>query len=113
MPTNNDRHSFNGVDDRIYTLAVNPASIERVEKRLDFDLLSIASSPIATELAKHPNFIASILYLLASPEESPAEFGKNISDAEAFPAAVDAMLAAIVDYLPRRHRNALKPAIAG
>lgn len=100
--------AFRGLDGKVYEIDVHPISLLRVQDRLEIDLLELVLGPLATALADSPEHLASACHLLACPDENPEEFSANISGADVFPAMAEALISAVINYLPKNHGRYFK-----
>ncbi|MCA8997471.1 MAG: hypothetical protein KDA80_10800 [Planctomycetaceae bacterium] len=103
MPESN--HTFQGIDGTTYTVSVNPVSLLNVENLCGVKLLDITTSDLASRLADDPVLMATVAYVLCCMDKNPGEFGANVSDPDVFTAMTEAVLRAVVDYLPENQRK--------
>lgn len=106
--------TFTGVDVRtVYAIDINPISLLRVQSAMNINVLDLVLGPLAAELADKPNHLASIVHLLACPDEDPKTFAANISESKVFQTMIDVLLNAVVGYLPSKHGKHFQLALAG
>jgi hypothetical protein len=106
-------HQFKDSGDRTWSLSLNLGEAKRLKDALAVDLLDPAS---LQKLCDDPYTVANVLYALCEGQAKAAgitdeQFGALLAG-DTIDAATDALLAEIVDFFPRRQREALKSLLA-
>jgi hypothetical protein len=104
---------FNDSEGREWSIAVNIGSAKRLKDQLQIDLLDPAS---LQRLSDSPYDVANALFVLCEAQAkatttSEEQFGAALSG-DAIEEATDALMLEIVDFFPKRQRDALKTLLA-
>ena len=107
-------HKFKDCEGREWSLQVNVAAARELRDRLDIDLLDGGQS--LQKLADDPYTAANVLYVLCerqakAREISDEQFGEALAG-DSFEDATTALLEEVIDFFPRRQREAMKKILA-
>jgi len=99
------------------TVSLNPLTLEKVQAATGVNLLDLASAQygpeIAEQLQANPAALAHIISVTAFPADMPeSEMAAALASNVVFPSACNALLAALIAYLPNRTRRILKRVMA-
>lgn len=101
---------------RIWTVAINTATIKRVKQSLEINLLEAVSGKLLDRISADPALFADILYVLVKPQADAlgvvdTDFGEALAGDEIETASL-AFIQALVDFFPKGRREILGRAIA-
>jgi hypothetical protein len=103
--------AFTDKNDRRWQVDVTTTDIKNVRSLLDFDLLDDDLGGMVGRLAEDMVLVVDVVFLLCREQAeklgiSDADFGRSISG-DVLSAAADALIEAIVQYLPHKKKREL------
>ncbi|MGC4004698.1 MAG: hypothetical protein QM811_16890 [Pirellulales bacterium] len=112
-------HTFVDSVGRHWTIAINIAAAKRVRNRVDVDLYKLVDGALTslTDLLGDPIRLVDVIYVLCEEQAtaqsiSDEDFGRSLAG-DVIDAAVDAFMAALIDFFPdRRTRETLTKVLA-
>lgn len=97
---------------REWSLSLNVNILKQVRSELEVDLLDLAHGAVLDRLANDPALLVDVLYLIAKPQAERAsvtaeQFGEAMVG-DALDAASEALIEALVEFLPSKKRGLLR-----
>lgn len=96
---------------RDWSLSLNVNVLKLIKRELDVDLLDLAHGSVLDRLANDPALLVDVLYLIAKPQAdrqgvTAEQFGEAMVG-DALDAASEALVDALVEFLPGKKRALL------
>ncbi len=106
-------HKFTDSAGKEWSISLNLGEAKRIKDAREVDLLDATN---LQRLASDPYLLGDVLYLVCESQAAAAgidskQFGEQLAG-DAIDAAADAFLAELVDFFPKRQREALKSLLA-
>ena len=107
--------TFNDNEGRMWTVAVNIATVKRVKSLLGVNLMDAIEGKLIEKLATDPVLLCDVIYAVCKPEAdetnvSDEQFGKAMAG-DAIEHATVALLEELVDFFPEAKRLVLRKAL--
>ena len=106
--------TFQDAAGRVWHVRITVATVRRVQELLGLDLLQLAGGPLIAQLATDPSALVDVLYVVCKPQaDAETISGEAFADqiaGDVIDAATEALLDAMVDFLPESRRRLLSKA---
>ena len=103
-------NTFQGKDGRDWTIDISSADLSRLRTEISIDLMEIVDGDgdLFQQLQSDPVKLATVLYAILQPQDCDFEAFANQLGGESLDDAHDTLMAALLDFFPRAHRETLK-----
>jgi hypothetical protein len=106
--------TFQDAAGRVWHVRITVATVRRVNELLGLDLLQLAGGPLIAQLSTDPSTLADVLYVVCKPQaDAEAITAEAFADqiaGDVIDRATEALLNAMVDFLPESRRRLLTKA---
>lgn len=106
--------TFQDTAGRLWHVRITVATVRRVQDLLGVDLLQLAGGPLIARLSTDPSTLADVLYVVCKPQaDAETISGEAFADqiaGDVIDRATEALLNAMVDFLPESRRRLLTKA---